>query len=397
MRRGYGWWMGGAMVALLAVGCQERTAPLSPDRTGGTSLSPAAVTSERIAFQGPSGSGQGGEIYSMRPDGTDLVRLTNNTWSDLDPDWSPDGTRIAFTSTGPANDPTAIYVMDWDGTDLVQVTTHLAPDWDPHWSPDGQWIVFHSFRDRPGDLSTVYKIRPDGTGLTRLTTHPGVDGYPDWSRDGTEIVFASGRDTGERANLYLMDANGSNATALTRGPDADIQPAWSPAADRIVFSREDGDPDLRNDIWAIDASGANPTQLTATPSSNNQDPDWSPDGSRIAFASDRSGDWQVWAMNADGTAPTQITTLGPAIAPSWVAFADADGDGVPDGADNCPSTANPGQEDADGDGTGDACDLPSDRSECVNGGWKSFGFPNQGLCVRAANTGKDVRSGPGGP
>ena len=74
--------------------------------------------------------------------------------------------------------------------------------------------------------------------------------------------------------------------------------------------------------------------------------------------------------------------------------ADADGDGIPDGDDNCETVANPGQADADGDGIGDACDTkakPTTKDECKNGGWQNFNgiytFKNQGDCVSFVATG----------
>ncbi len=70
---------------------------------------------------------------------------------------------------------------------------------------------------------------------------------------------------------------------------------------------------------------------------------------------------------------------------------DADGDGVADSTDNCPTTSNPTQADWDNDGVGDACDAPSDKEQCKNGGWANFLFPrtfsNQGDCIQFVNTG----------
>ena len=122
-----------------------------------------------------------------------------------------------------------------------------------------------------------------------------------------KIAFQSSRDFGEFAfkyNIYVMDANGKNLVRLTQGPASDVNPAWSPDGTQIAFaSNRDGD----FEIYVMNTDGANPVQLTEDPWATDWTPTWSPDGKRIAFSSDRDGDDEIYVMNPDGTDPIQLT------------------------------------------------------------------------------------------
>lgn len=106
----------------------------------------------------------------------------------------------------------------------------------------------------------------------------------------------------------------------------------------------------------------------------------------------------VYAIGGYTNAFTGLRTV-EALVPFVSPPHDADGDGIPDASDNCPTLANTDQTDSDGDGIGDACDPtpfpppanPSTREQCVKGGWAGFGFRNQGQCIRFVETGKDSR------
>ena len=87
-----------------------------------------------------------GNIWRMRPDGSDKTQLTYDTL-DRDATWSPDGNKIVFYSYRSGN--ADIWVMDSDGTNLMNLTNDAAGDLSPHWSPDGQYIIFSSNRDDP--------------------------------------------------------------------------------------------------------------------------------------------------------------------------------------------------------------------------------------------------------
>ena len=87
----------------------------------------------------------------------------------------------------------------------------------------------------------------------------------------------------------------------------DEDPTWSPDGTRIAWT---GYAANATHIWAADPDGANAVQLT-TGLVQDMQPAWSPDGSEIAFASDRDGDFEIYAMNADGSGVTQITAMRP--------------------------------------------------------------------------------------
>ena len=159
-----------------------------------------------------------------------------------------------------------------------------------------------------------------------------------------------------------MNANGTGQTQLTIDPGSDDQPAWAPDGTRIAFqSNRDGN----NEIYVMNANGSSQTRLTNNTSPDGE-PTWSPDGTRIAFQSARNSDLGIYVMNADGTGQTPLTN-NPAIdtSPAWQLPTDIDSDGVIDLSDNCKLVANPTQLDANGDGYGNICDADLNNSGTV--------------------------------
>jgi Tol biopolymer transport system component len=261
----------------------------------------------KIAFQSDRTGNQ--EIFSMNPDGTDQIRLTNNSANDGHPSWSPDGKKIAFNSTRVGGDE-EIFVMNADGSNQIRLTFASAPDNEPSWSPDGTKIAFQSSRDGNRE---IYVMNADGTNQTRLTLNSAVDARPSWSSNGTKIVFESERDG--NSEIYVMNADGTNQTRLTNDPATDGFPAFSPDGAKIVFTRQGSGVEQ---IFVMNANGANPVQLTSSAVASG-DPAFSPDGSKIAFDTFRdSGNLEIYVMNPDGTSQTRVTTsTGEDFAPSW--------------------------------------------------------------------------------
>ena len=181
-------------------------------------------------------------------------------------------------------------------------------------------IVFTSSRD--DDNQDIWVISPDGSGLTRLTNDPWHSVAPAISPDGTKIAFTSQRTDPDRdppgpgpPDIYVMNADGSSVVNLTGNvvksigiKAANVAPAWSPDGSKIAFA-SDRDSDVNVDIFVMNADGTKPVNLTNNPFHDNL-PTWSADGTKIAFESSRDFDSsiEIYAMNADGTAPTRLTT-----------------------------------------------------------------------------------------
>lgn len=220
-------------------------------------------------------------------------------------DWSADGSRLVFASF--VSGRKQIFRVNADGSDLRMLTdTPEATNSDPAWSPDGARILFTS--DRDGDLE-IYVMNADGGDERNLTqTSEADDAFAAWSPDGAQIVFASDRD-GDW-DIYVMSADGSGVLLLTENSIDDQSPVWSPDGTQIAFQSNrvrklgpgsvpgsGGAVTARNwDIYVMDANGEGALALTRSPAAD-RFPAWSPDGTQIAFVSDRNGDNDIYLKN----------------------------------------------------------------------------------------------------
>ena len=277
---------------------------------------PAAQTvssSGKIVYVGSDGVNN--DIFTMNSDSTEVTQLTTDGASNDNPEWSPDGTKIAFDSWVDANTAN-IYVMNAAGTDRQRLTTtppSQGRDFQATWAPDGSSLAFVSTRDGDGGYE-LYRMNANGTAQTRLTnTNPEADDWqPSVSPDG-KIAFASDRDNTlyEAYDLYVLDPDTGEVSRLTFDGDPDenffrhdsLNPVWSPDGTRIAF---DSTRSGNREVWVINADGSGLTNVSNHPAQD-YEPAWSPDGTQITFTSGRAGELDVWAV--DAPPPISATTL----------------------------------------------------------------------------------------
>lgn len=203
----------------------------------------------------------------------------------MSPAVSPDGKSIAYTAFNPKFPE--VFVNGRKITNFNSTTIT------PAWTPDGSNLVVASAFT--GDTE-LYLIDLNGRIVNQLTHTPNIDFNPSVSQTG-RVVFSSERAGG--LQLFETTLSGGGARQLTYTGYQNDQPDWSPDGSKITFSSRDRGA---FDIFVMDANGSNILRVTRE-EGNNESPVWSPDSRYLAFYSDRGG---IHVMLEEGLKPTRV-------------------------------------------------------------------------------------------
>ena len=250
----------------------------------------------------------GSELWVMDWNGDNATQLTKHGTIALAPAWSPDGRQMVFTSF--LRGAPALFVLTPSEGYLRLVWDKGGVNTSASFSPDGTKIVFASSTDGNTD---IYSMPVEGGDPRRLTTARGIDTQPAWAPNGRQIAFTSTRSGSPQ--IYLMDADGSNVRRLTFDGGFYDEATWTHDGTRIACTTKVGS---RFQIATIDIISGERTVIPGP--GNNESPCFSPDGSMLAFASDRTGDQQIFITDADGV-PHQLTSEGKNHSPTWTSEA----------------------------------------------------------------------------
>lgn len=237
--------------------------------------------------------------------------------------WTPNGEWLVTAGMSTEVEPSSIYLVSASTREKRQLTWpgKGQADKSPAVSPDGRLLAFsRASANHRSELHLLHlsaDMRPIGSAI-KLPSADKENHHPAWTADGNEIIFAAGSFWNE--SLWRMKPSPSARPRwIGVSGGSNRQPTISRSGNRLAFARVQGN----RDVWRVSLSpksGKAPSKDRFLSSSQDEDnPDYSPTGERIAFISERSGSPEIWLCNADGAQPIPLTSFeGPKVTwPKW--------------------------------------------------------------------------------
>ncbi|MFP5286189.1 MAG: protein kinase domain-containing protein [Thermoanaerobaculia bacterium] len=219
----------------------------------------------------------------------------------VQPSWSPQGLRIAYWAVS-SSGQRVIWTMPAGGGEAVQVTSGTSVDWNPVWSPDGRSLYFASDRSGVTNLWRVPIDERSGSVLGEpepVTTSGQSNMFFSLSRDGRRILYAGDETKTILEKVAFKPASGALASPAGQiAQTSNMIVTFDASRDGRWIVYQTSVP--QEDLFVIHPDGTGLRRLTQDEFRDRQ-PRWSPDGTRIAFYSNRGGQYEIWTIRADGS------------------------------------------------------------------------------------------------
>lgn len=262
---------------------------------------------------------RGGDIYSVRPDGSGQRQLTSGPEIDSLPKIAPNGRYVVFERRGALGGSSSLYTVGATGGGLRALTSS-GDDREAAFSPDGKAIVFVRATTSGANVNDdIYSIRPTGSGLARLTRTGGVDEFaPRFFAGG--VIFSRGESSpgpAAYADIYTMLRNGTRVKSQVAGVGSAYVEDVSPDGKMLIFRRDQG-------LWAKKIGRTKARKLSQLPDQSETTSVFSSDGKRVAAFVQVDEEQQLVSINVETRRETQLasgydfsegegTVLGPVI------------------------------------------------------------------------------------
>ena len=254
------------------------------------------------------------DLWTVESRSLRVTRITNTPEAEHSPAVSPNGREILYV-----NQKRKIWIMQGSKRRELPLPTGIYAH--PAWDPEGAQIAFVKYRVIPADASEIWIIKrnKDQWGYPeRVTQFPPMRVFPSFSPDGKKMALTEFRrdkrlGVVEEIGVYHFEKK-TFKKITDHGADS-YKPVWSPDGERMAYT---SDRAGNYDIWITNLRDGKHKQLTRNPAYDGE-PSWSPEGERIVFVSTRTGHKELHIMSIAGGKPRQLTKLGKTCKdPFWV-------------------------------------------------------------------------------